>query len=47
MVFATVLWASRCARYEAMIASAQAAEDEARATAAGSGASATVPVSRS
>ncbi|MDD7928386.1 hypothetical protein [Microbacterium thalli] len=33
MVFATVLWASRCARYEAMIASAQAADDEARATA--------------
>lgn len=47
MVFATVLWTSRCARYEAMIASAQAAEDEARATAAGSAASATVPGARS
>lgn len=30
MVFATVLWASRCARYEAMLAAAQAAEDESR-----------------
>lgn len=28
MVYATVLWASRCARYDAMIAAAQAAEED-------------------
>lgn len=30
MVSAMVLWSSRCARYEAMLAAAQAAEDESR-----------------
>lgn len=47
MVFATVLWASRCARYEAMIASAHAAEDEARATGADLALPVPVPGARS